>query len=149
MRRGLRGARSGYFLNPSPGVCAPALPSVGVRAPARASALARRSLCGSCHRSSVGVVAAAPRPSLWGSVCCACQRFYYFGGGLTLALRATASARWSPGAPFPQAPGRAGPQFPARLPPARCARPALSRGFGESGVRFAPTFFFGYASLSD
>lgn len=50
---GLRGAPSGYSFNPSAGDYAPALPSVGVRAPTRLPPLVRRGFRGFHHRYCV------------------------------------------------------------------------------------------------
>ena len=95
---------------------------------------------------SVGVVAAAPRRSFYGFVCSELPfglllwRRLVLPFGQRPSLRSVAPGpvargSWSGGAPTPRPPS----------PRSLRSRPS---GFGESGVRFAPSFFFGSASLS-
>lgn len=98
-------------------------------------------------RSSVCLFRSSPRcrsfSSSLGQVYYGCRRYNYFIRGRALALRATATVRWSAGAPFPRLSFRAGPQFPALFPPLATLAPFGLRG--DRSRAKARTVFVGYA----
>lgn len=99
------------------------------------------------RRTSISLFRSSPRcrsfSSSLGQVYYGCRRYNYFIRGRALALRATATVRWSAGAPFPRLSFRAGPQFPALFPPLATLAPCGLRG--DRSRAKARTVFVGYA----